>query len=104
VLPYGDPGCSSVVDTFASVFGGVNPNGIRSRYVFQPHGAESAWLPDFEKHVVIAVRVKRRVEIDQVNRLILDVVPEDLQIVAVVKGVHGKREEILHVSPNGGNY
>jgi len=30
-----------------------------------------------------------RVEIDQVNGFILDVIPKDLQIVAVVKGVPG---------------
>ena len=31
-----------------------------------------------EKHVVIAVRVKWPVKIDEVNGLILDVIPQDL--------------------------
>ena len=31
-----------------------------------------------KQHVVIAVRVKRRVEIDEINRLVLDIVPQNL--------------------------
>jgi hypothetical protein len=44
-----------------------------------------------EKYVVVAVRIKWRVEIDEINGFILNVIPQDLKIVAVVKGVHGKR-------------
>ena len=44
----------------------------------------------FEKYVVIAVGIKRWVKIDEINRLVLDLFPQDLQIVAVVKGVQGK--------------
>lgn len=40
------------------------------------------------EQVVIALRIKRRVEIDKVNRLISDVLPQHLQIIAVVKLVH----------------
>ena len=43
-----------------------------------------------EKHVVIAVRVKWRVKINEINRLTLNEIPQDLKIVAIVKGVHGK--------------
>jgi hypothetical protein len=42
-----------------------------------------------EEDVVILVAVERRVEIDQVNRLVLLVTPEDIQVVAVVKDVFG---------------
>ncbi len=45
----------------------------------------------FEEDVVIAVRIKGRVEVDQVDGLVLDVFPQDVQIVAVVEGVHGKK-------------
>ena len=41
----------------------------------------------------LATRAQRpRVEIDEINRFILDVIPQDHQIVAVIKGVHGKQE------------
>ena len=46
-----------------------------------------------KQHVVVSVGIERRVEIDQIDRLILDVVAKDLQIVAVVEGVH-KRSRI----------
>jgi len=52
-----------------------------------------------EQDVVIAVGIKRRVQIDQVNRLVPYAVPQDVQIVAVVKGVHGKTEG--NVAPAG---
>jgi len=52
--------------------------GLRARFVLK-------------KYVVIAVGIERRVEIDQVYRLVLDVLPQDVEIVAVVKGVHGKK-------------
>ncbi len=41
------------------------------------------------QHVVIAAAVKRRVEIDQIDGLVLDVVAKYLKIVAVVESVHG---------------
>jgi hypothetical protein len=37
---YGDPGCSSVVRTFADVFGGVDPNGTWSLYVIEHQGGD----------------------------------------------------------------
>jgi hypothetical protein len=37
-----------------------------------------------EQNIVIPVRIKRRVKIDQVNGLIRDVIPQDIQIIAVV--------------------
>src|SRR5439155_6531991 len=40
------------------------------------------------EQVVIALRVKRRIEIDQVDRLIRNVLPQHLQVVTVVKLVH----------------
>jgi len=42
----------------------------------------------FEKEVVIAVGIKRRVKINKIDRLVLDVVPQDLKIVAVVECIH----------------
>ena len=44
----------------------------------------------FEQDLIIAVAIERRVQIDEVDGLVLDVIPQDVQIVAVVKGVHGK--------------
>ena len=41
-----------------------------------------------EQHVVRAVRVERRVEVDQVDRLVLDVLAQDDEVVTVVKSVH----------------
>lgn len=43
-----------------------------------------------EQYVVIPIAVERRIKIDQIDRLVLDVVPQDLQIIAVVESVHGK--------------
>jgi len=42
----------------------------------------------FEKDVVIAVGIKRRVKVNKIDRLVLYIVPQDLQIVAVVESVH----------------
>ena len=52
---------------------------------------DSLSVPDSpaEKHVVIAVRIERRVEVDQIDILVLDVVAQDLEIVTVVKRIHG---------------
>lgn len=40
-----------------------------------------------EQHVVISLGVERRVKIDEVYRLIFDVAPQDVQIVAVLQMV-----------------
>ena len=41
-----------------------------------------------EDHVVVAVRVERRVEVDEVDRLARDALSQDGQVVAIVEGVH----------------
>ena len=38
--------------------------------------------------VALAVGIKRRVEVNKINQLILNVPPKDLQIVVVVESVH----------------
>ncbi|HEY1770298.1 MAG TPA: hypothetical protein VGG02_08590 [Chthoniobacterales bacterium] len=45
-------------------------------------------LRQLEKQVVIALRIKRRVEIDQIHRLIRDLLPQHLQVIPVVEPVH----------------
>jgi len=40
-----------------------------------------------EQDVVVLVALERRVEVDEVNRLVLDIAPEDIEIVAVVQDV-----------------
>jgi len=40
-----------------------------------------------EKHVVVHVRAERRVEVHEVHRRILDVAPENIEVVAVVEDV-----------------
>lgn len=42
-----------------------------------------------EQHVIGGIRVKGRVQVDQVHRLVFDLAPQDIQIVAVKEGVHG---------------
>ena len=42
----------------------------------------------FEKHVVVAVRIERRIEIYKIDRLVLDIPPQNVQIIAVVKSIH----------------
>ena len=51
---------------------------------------DSLSLPETpaKQHVVISVAVKRRVEINKINRLVLDEIAKNLQIVAVVERVH----------------
>ncbi len=39
-------------------------------------------------HVIVAVGNERRVEVDQVNGLVRDVFPQNIQIIAVIKCVH----------------
>ena len=50
--------------------------------VFESHdlriGFESALV--FEKHVVVAVRIERRVEIDEIDRFVLDIPPQDIRL------------------------
>jgi hypothetical protein len=48
-----------------------------------------------EEDVIVLTAVKRRVEVDEVNRLILDVPAQDLQIVAVIESVLFHRARIL---------
>ena len=43
----------------------------------------------FEKHVVVAVRIERRIEIYKIDRLVFDITPQNIQIIAVVECVHG---------------
>ena len=45
-------------------------------------------LGRFEEEIVVALGVKRRVQIDEVHRFRRDVLAEDSEVVAVVKGVH----------------
>ena len=45
-------------------------------------------LGGFEEEVVIALGVEGRVEIDEVNRLVLDVLAQDVEVVAVVELAH----------------
>ena len=40
-----------------------------------------------EQHVVVGVGIERRVEIDQVHRLVVHVAPKDVEVVAVVEQV-----------------
>ena len=42
-----------------------------------------------KQHVVITITIKRRIEIDEIDGLVFDVVPQYLEIIAVVKSVHG---------------
>ena len=51
-----------------------------------------------EQHVVAGVRVEGRIEVDQVDGLVVDVATEDVQVVAVVELVlgHGRSRCIGH--------
>ena len=46
----------------------------------------------FEQHVVARVRIERRVQIDQVNRRILDTVAQHRKIIAII-------QMICHLAP-----
>ena len=48
----------------------------------------------FEEHVVVLAAVEGRIEIDEVNRLVLDVLAQDGQVVAVIEAVliHGNSD------------
>jgi hypothetical protein len=41
----------------------------------------------FEDHVIIAIAVEGRFEIDEINALVGDMLAQNLQVVAVVEGV-----------------
>jgi len=41
-----------------------------------------------EEHVIGGVGIEGRVEVDQVHTLVLDVAPQDIEVIAVVEGVH----------------
>jgi hypothetical protein len=43
----------------------------------------------FEQNIVIAVGIERRIEIYEIARLFVDISPKNIQIIAVVKSVHG---------------
>jgi len=43
-----------------------------------------------KESVVVLGGVERRVEIDEVNRLVLDVATKDVEIVAVIERSHGR--------------
>jgi hypothetical protein len=41
-----------------------------------------------EQHVVVAVAVERRIEVDEVDRIAGDLVAQDMQVIAVIQRVH----------------
>ena len=45
-------------------------------------------LRRFEEHGIIALRIKRRIEINKVNRFIRDVFAENIEIVAEIEFIH----------------
>src|SRR5439155_10201332 len=53
-----------------------------------------------KEHVVILSAIERRVEIDQVNRLVINVLPQDGQVVAVIKLIFPHRKLILAWIPS----
>jgi hypothetical protein len=40
-----------------------------------------------EQHIVIGTRIERRIEVDEIHRFGVDMLPEDLEVVAVVEKV-----------------
>ncbi len=40
-----------------------------------------------KEHVVVGVRVERRVEVDEIDRLVADVTPQHVEVVAVVEDI-----------------
>jgi hypothetical protein len=63
------------------------PGVFESRYLRL--GLDAGFV--FEKNVVVPVRIKRRIEIYKIDTSIRKIIPvlQDLQIIAVVKGIHG---------------
>ena len=62
-------------------------------------------LGRFEEEVVVALGVERRVEVDQVHGFVRELrrVPQHLQIVAIVKPVHGREVYAGQASPQARN-
>jgi hypothetical protein len=58
----------------------------------------AAVLPG-EKHVVILIRLEGRVEVDQVNRFVFDVPPEDIEVFAVVESAHEGSKKVRKSDP-----
>ena len=54
-----------------------------------------------EKDVVVAVGVERRVEINKINGLFVDIPPQDIQIAAVVESVHERTANVARNQANG---
>ena len=59
--------------------------------IFESHDLRIGIHPAlvFEKHIVVAVGIERRIEINKIDRLIPDILPQDIQIIAVVKSING---------------
>lgn len=51
-----------------------------------------------EEDVVVLIRIERRVEVDEINRLFFDVTPENVEVVAVVKVIHRKESSGFELS------
>lgn len=48
-------------------------------------------LGRFEQEIVVALGIEWRVEVDEINGLGRDVVAEDVEVVAIVELIHGRR-------------
>jgi len=57
----------------------------------------SSPLSSLKKHVVVAVRIKRRVEIHEIDRFVLDIPPQDVQVIAVVECVQSGTSRALWI-------
>ena len=49
-------------------------------------------LGRFEEEIVVALRIERRVEVDEVNGFVREVLAEDVEVVAVEKLVHPRKK------------
>ncbi len=47
-------------------------------------------LRRFEKHGIIALRIERRIEINEIDRFIRNVFAENIEIIAEIEFVHGR--------------
>jgi len=66
--------------------------------LFPPHACRSEWRSGLraglraillgKQHIVIRVGIERRIQVDQVNRLVLDIPLEYIQIIPIIKRVH----------------
>ncbi len=74
---------------------------IERRYteVLKGHDLRGGFLAALflEEHVVRGAGIKRRVEVDQVNARVLDVVSKDFQVVAEIKLVLGVHDGVAAV-------